>query len=282
MKKKWVVVLVVVAVIAVAVVLFFAVTGQKNFLWAEASFTDSSLSFYTCDGEMTWHGNLYDPEKEAAFVKMLSGIRVKKAMDWSPDKATYPMYAISIGTWKDRTIEALWTNGYLLLDDGNVYRTDYDFSSVREAWDWDMDSHVSSDRRELRYLPNMRIVVQTDTGWNPELMVPSRADVSGTEGITMEFVGIADKKIQVNLTNHRDAEWCFGESYDIEAFVDGVWYDIPLSPGEYNPIPAIGLMLKPGNTWGKTYALAPYGDLPAGTYRLIVEGMSVEFTLPAE
>ena len=68
MKKKWIVVLAVVAVIAVAVVLFFAVTGQRNLIWAEASFTDT-LTFYTCDGKVTWHGNLYDPAPVSFLLK---------------------------------------------------------------------------------------------------------------------------------------------------------------------------------------------------------------------
>lgn len=278
MKKKWIVVLAVVAVIAVAVVLFFAVTGQRNLIWAEASFTDT-LTFYTCDGKVTWHGNLYDPEKTETFVKMLSGINVKKAKDWSPDKATYPMYAISIGTWKDGMIKALWTNGYLLLDDGSVYRCSYDFSTVRENREW----AAESTREQLRYLPNMRALAQTEEGWNTKFMVPAWVEVTGVEGVAMELVGISENKVKVKLTNHGDGDWHFGEGYTVDALVDGVWYGIPVPLGRgLDPVPAIAWGIHPGAVIERSYSLESYGELPPGTYRLIVEGMSVEFALPAE
>lgn len=273
MKKKWIILIAVIVVIA-AVVLVLCFFQGRNTLWLAAAPTHSSLSFYSCDGETTWHGNLYELEKKEALLEELSRVGAKPAKDWSPDKAEYPLYGVAIGNGIDRTIKALWTNGYLLFDDGSVYRFPFDFSKIRESYEWDEES----DRGYLRYLPSARFVAQGEEGWNPEFMVPSREELPGTEGITMELVSASDGKVTVALSNRGDTEWGYGLSYGIDVLLDGVWYDVPIMPDQNLVIPAIAVVLPAGKTQEESYSLSVFGDLPAGTYRLTAEGMSVEFT----
>lgn len=275
MKKKRIILIAVLAVLIAAVVLVVCLFTRGNFLWVTASPTHSALTFYHCDGEKTWFGNLYEVEPAEAFLKELSRIGAKPAKDWSPDKAEYPLYGVAIGDGIDRTICALWTNGYLLFDDGSVYRFPFDFSKMKDEYTWD----VESDRGYLLYLPNMRALAQNENGWNVEFMVPSRFEPEEPEGITMELTEVTEDKVKVLLSNHGDEMWSFGESYNIDVMLDGVWYDVPILPGETLLIPAISWILDVGKTQQKTYSLHVFGELPAGTYRLTAEGMSVEFSM---
>lgn len=275
MKKKWIVLLAVLAVIIAAVVLVLCVSQNRNTLWLEASPTHSALTFSSCDGETTWHGNLYEVEKADALLEELSRVKATPAKDWSPDKAGYPLYGVAIGNGIDRTIKALWTNGYLLFDDGSVYRFPFDFSTIRSRYEWDEES----DRGYLRYLPNARFLAQGEEGWNPEFMVPSRYEPDQPEGITLELTEASAEKVKVLFSNQRDETWSFGESYNIDVLLDGVWYDVPTLPDQELTIPAISWVLDAGKTQTMTYSLYVFGELPAGTYRLTAEGMSVEFTI---
>ncbi len=274
MKKKWIILIAVIAVLIAAVVLILCLPARGNRLWATASPAHSALSFYICDGETTWHGNLYEAEKAEAFLKELSSVGAKPAKDWSPDKAEYPLYGVAIGDGIDRTIKALWTNGYLLFDDGSVYRFPFDFSNMKSKYAWDLES----DRGYLRYLPSARFVAQGEEGWNPEFMVPSRFEPDQPEGLTMGLTAVTAEKVEVLFSNHSDRTWSFGASYNIDVLLDGVWYDVPTLPDQELTIPSIAWVLDAGGTHQMTYSLSVFGDLPAGTYRLTAEGMSVEFT----
>lgn len=83
--------------------------------------------------------------------------------------------------------------------------------------------------------------------------------------------------VTINLLNKSGIEWSYGEYYAIHVLLDGVWYEIPAIPGNW-AFNDIAFIIQHGEEQSKTYNLAMYGDLPAGTYRLVAGGLSVEYT----
>ena len=73
--------------------------------------------------------------------------------------------------------------------------------------------------------------------------------------------------------------WIYGEHYNLQVLLNGDWYEIPTSPGNW-ACRDIGLILENGSEYNKIYNLAMYGELPTGTYRLVSYGLSVESVLP--
>ena len=56
------------------------------------------------------------------------------------------------------------------------------------------------------------------------------------------------------------------------------WDDETVSPGNWG-FNDIGLIAQDGEEQNKTYNLTMYGELPAGTYRLVAYGLTVETTI---
>lgn len=71
----------------------------------------------------------------------------------------------------------------------------------------------------------------------------------------------------------------YGEAFSIHVLLDGTWYGVPTMPGDH-AFSTVGYMLRAGDTTEKTYYLDTYGALPAGTYRLAVQDLTVEFAIP--
>lgn len=82
----------------------------------------------------------------------------------------------------------------------------------------------------------------------------------------------------VTFRNDSGEEWCYGKYFHLEVLLDGVWYVVPTA-SELD-FPDIAMLLPAGKEQQEEYWLAPYGELPAGTYRIVVEGMADSFVIP--
>lgn len=89
-------------------------------------------------------------------------------------------------------------------------------------------------------------------------------------GVTMalERAGKEENSATFVIQNGSDEIWYCGMDYGLQVKQDGTWYEIDL----YADAAAEEVILEPGEVWAfQVWWDAPYGTLPAGTYRLVKE-----------
>ena len=261
-------------VLALGLCLSISACGGKNSLWEAAAPSQSVLELYYYDGESGWLGWISDLEEEQKILKDLSAVKAKQVENWSPASLTYPVYGISIGTEDGLGVLASWTDGHIVMRDGSVYEFDYDFDALAGAYDWDEKYTVSS----VSAMPCGRYLAQDGEQWIAAHLQPA-GELKQPENITMELLSNEDGVMTVALTNSGGEEWVFGEYYALEVLLDGVWYSVPPMPTNNWGFNDIAWLLAPGETREESCSLEMYGELPAGSYRLVKEGLSVEFSV---
>lgn len=248
----------------------------ENHLWDEGSPETSAMILYTFDDKGGRVGITFDQTDEHAILDRLSAVDAVPVTDWTPDKVKLPVYGIEIGTKDGMGILAAWSNGYLILRSGSVYKFDFDFSALETDYPWEYwDRAISS----LSAMPCGRLLSEGPDGWIADHLSPAD-DLTAPEGITMTLKEQTADKITVELTNNGSTEWCYGKYFSLQALLDGVWYNVPVLDDKNYAFTDIGILLFAGESQEESYSLGSYGALPEGTYRLVVEGLSVEFDLP--
>lgn len=244
-------------------------TASNGFMKG-ASPDTSALTFYTYNGEQAYHMFNFDSSMQQSIIDKIDAVDATKANDWSIKDVTLPIYALSIGSEDGMDITGAWSNGYWITQDGSAYHFDFDFAGLEKDYTW-------SDKDELHsftYFPCARILSQNESGWDTTLLTPAEP-LSPPKGITMTLEDWKDNMVTVNIINKSGAEWMYGEAFGLEVLLEDLWYDVPPASGNW-AFTSIGLLIQDGETQEKTYQLDMYGDLPAGTYRLVAEGLSVE------
>lgn len=255
--------------------LFGCGNAGGNDLWDEASPGTSAMHFYRFDEAGGYGSITFDQTDEGKILSRLSAVDASPVSDWTAEKVTLPVYGIEIGTKDGMGIRAAWSNGHLILRDGSVYEFDFDFSALEEDYTWEYSRAPVS----LSAMPCGRLLSESPDGWVADHLSPAQA-LAPPEGITMAFKELTAEKITVKLTNTNETDWCFGEYFSLQVLLDGVWYNVPVLDDKNYGFNDIGIILPAGESREESYSLSMYGTLPEGTYRLVVEGMSVEFSLP--
>ena len=252
--------------------------SDGNTLFREAAPENSALMMYkygyTSDGSDTLGGikySMYTATTEKEFLAELSNITVKEVDDWSPDKLEYPLYGMWIGTSTGESLNVAWTGDYLITEDGKTYKHDFDIEELISRYEWRDTSTFSN----ATFFPCSRALSLGTDGWNTSLL-KEVIDLSAPDGIEMTLVNREDSTFTIKLTNNTDEDWCYGTYFSVQALIDETWYDIPTIPGNW-AFPDIAIMLMPKASVEETYNIGMYGDLPAGTYRLEVEDMTIAF-----
>lgn len=255
--------------------------GDGNTLFANATPSTSVMTFSVFDGSEGFSDWISDNDVKREILAELSAVNAKAVDDWSPDKAVYPMYGVAIGTGDGMGLSMLWTNGYLITRTGEVYKFDYDFAAVMDSLDWGNEwtqEPQTGSRRNISHvsgMPNDRYLALHDGRWNPEYLCPA-GELTPPESISMSLNGWTAEKVSVTISSDSAEEWCYGEYFHLEVLLDGVWYYVPETPDQNWGFTSIGIILQPYDENEESYSLGRYGELPAGTYRLVVEGLSVE------
>ena len=249
----------------------FTMTGGD--LLANASPETSALAFYVYDGETVTQRYLFEAEETERLLGVLSAVSLSEAADWSPADLTLPVYGIEIGGKDGSTVQGAWSNGTWIAQDGTAYGFDFDLSAFETGYSWAEPTTWET----TTILPCARFLAQAVDGWQTEWMTPS-ARLVAPEGITAALLEQVDGALTIEFANHSGAEWTYGEAYSLQVLLDGVWYCVPELPGNW-AFNSIAYVLEDGGTAERTYSLAPYGELPAGNYRLETEGLTVKFTI---
>ena len=246
-------------------------TGNGNDLFQAASPSTSALCFFWAEKDSSLTGWIYDSAVIQEILSALSQVDAVLVDRWTPEKADYPVYGISIMDTEGYPIEAAWTNGYLILQDGSVYKFNYDFSKLKESYDWD-------DITERPYLPCQYYLARNGSQWYPKFLTPAEHEPA-PENISLTVTAADNNQVTALLTNQGNEEWLYGEAYSLDVLLDGVWYSVPMEPSVNWGFTSIGYTLGAGSSKEKSYYLNMYGDLPSGTYRLVVEGLTAKFEI---
>lgn len=253
----------------------FGCAKTGNSIWKDASPGTSAMHFYRFDEAGGYGSITFDQTDEGKILDRLSAVDATPTADWTPEKVTLPVYGIEIGTKDGMGIRAAWSNGYLILRDGSVYEFDFNFSALEEDYTWEYSRAPVS----LSAMPCGRLLSEGADGWVADRLSPAE-ELTPPDGITMVFKELTAGKITVKLSNTSETDWCFGEYFSLHVLLDGIWYRVPELDDKNYMFNDIGIILPAGESMEKSYSLGSYGTLPADTYRLVVEGMSVEFTRP--
>lgn len=263
MKKK-------VCLLALLVLLLTACAARMN-LMPEGSPDTSALSLYVYDGDTVTCRLLFDTNAEKAILKDFQNAKAAPA-DLDVTALTPPFYGLEIGGADGRSVYGLWSDGYFLTGSGSAYKFDYDFETLLERYDWDEPDTYQS----LTVMPCASHVAKTEDGWNPSFLTPS-SSLKQPEGISMELVSLEDGKIRVRFANQSGQEWTYGYYYSLQVLLDGAWYQVP--PQEEYGVIDLACILPDGESREETYNLSFFGQLPPGTYRLVAEQLTAEFTV---
>ena len=246
-------------------------SGDGNDLFDKASPTTSGLQFLRFNGEASTSVWLFDSIKEQSLLNDLSKVTAAPVEDWTPKKADYPVYGLQIMDTAGNPIEAAWTKGHLILQDGSVYEFNYDFSELERNYDWE-------NVKEIPFLPCQYYLARNEGQWYAKFLTPAEHETP-PEHISMELLSVESGGITVCFTNTGSKEWIYGEAFSLDVLVDGQWYTVPVLPDKNYGFIGIGYSLRPGTSAEKTFYLGMHGELPSGTYRLVVEDLAAEFSL---
>lgn len=248
-------------------------TSEPNSLFDTASPETSMMSLYVCDGTTTTCYRISDTPAETEMLAKLAGTTTVLT-EVTTEDVEFPAYGFEIGTADGWGLNMAWSNGYLYNRDGAVYEFDFDFGDLLEEYAFEKEGDWDS----ILVLPCARYLVEDENGWNAELMSPVTEEPSAPEGITLE-IAFEGEKIDAVFKNEGTKRWNFGESYSVQVNLDGAWYYVPTDPVTNWVFNSIGYTLEAGGDWEETYSLNMYGELPTGLYRLVVYGLTAEFTV---
>lgn len=246
-------------------------SAEGNALMKNASPDTSALALYLYDGKTITRWFLFDNTAEKEAINEISSISAVKADGWSPEQIKLPVYGLEIGNTEGWDIQAAWSNGYWIAQDGTVYRFDYDFEALRTDYKWENKDVFET----ISVLPCSRILSRNEEGWFANMLSPA-GELTPPEGISMKLISRTTDAITVEFSNQSEEEWAYGKYFSLHTLLDGVWYVVPTVPGNW-AFEDIAMILPAGKKHEETYYLSMYGKLPTGDYRLAAEGLEVRF-----
>ncbi len=246
---------------------------ESNTLLQNASPSTSALYFYQYSEESSETYIIYDTKTVEQVVELLSKLPAKEVKDWSYDKITYPIYGFDIGGKDGFSVNVAWSNGYWIAQDGRVYQYEFDFSRLKEEYEWEQ----LEGSRELTYFPCASRLLKDERGWNQKLLSPA-PKLEAAEGVTANLVSQSDDKITVRYINKSGNEWIYGTYYHLQVQLEDSWYLIPMESSNWG-FHDIAYSIPDDSNSEQTYHLQPYGTLPKGNYQLVAYQLTVDFII---
>ena len=250
-------------VIAAALLLFLSACSKDEpvDIFANAD-PDYCLYFSWFDGKEGLSGAFYAERYE--IVEELKKVKATLAPDFTPDKMTYPVYALDPTEKNGGSLPFLWTNGYIITGDGTAYHFKYDFSKLqKKGFSYGYTREILS----VSELPNGFRLVQSNGIWEKTCLTKAQ-DEASTEGILLQVTARNDEKLSLKLENATSKTWTYGEPYTLQVLLDGDWYSVPIMTSDLYDFTLVAYILEPGQSKDLSCSLTPYGKLPAGQYRI--------------
>ena len=228
---------------------------------------------------------LEEAEEIADMVHRFCAVKGRKVTEWSTDKITYPVYALTIepriiGEEREVCETVVWTNGYLITSSGDIYLANPDFKPFLNAMKgcYSIDTEMES----IAYSRSFRPLQSAGHQWHPDIMRESFVtDDKVVDGIDIKVTDQFEKDgvpfLTVELTNNRDEQWnyCANSIFvGLDVAMDGECYQLYHDPDihdDYYTQPAFTAVVEPGETVTDELSYGLYGTkLPPGDYRLLI------------
>ncbi len=234
---------------------------------ATATPESSSLAFYIYDGSTTTVRYLSDSKSTEKILSALSKVKASPVADYGVSKGAVPFYGISIGSSGSEDLNILFAGGYAILGDGRGYEFDYNFSGFENRYAWKNIEYIGGMAMPCSYF-----IANTQTGWQKGFLVSTDSDVNSR--LVTEKTGESNTKLELKITNNLGMDWRYGEYRHLETQLDGEWFKVPAKTAY--AVNDIGYELPMEESRTHSYDLSYYGDLPAGIYRLVIDGSDAD------
>ena len=232
-----------------------------------ANTENSAVALYVSDGESTTLSWLFNG---AEFINAVNSAKVYEApTDLDVTTVSKPFYGITCGT-AEGEVGGMLADGIWVSREGEVYLTDLDLAALSEGQNWNEPQQINGI-----YMPGLWYVARFGGEWHTQFL--NKAEEPADRGVELAITSVDGATVSATLTDTTGEENCVGEYYSLQAKIDGEWYDIPSEEELF--FKDLGYLIPANGTITMTYHLDPYGDLPAGTYRIAAEGDTAEFTI---
>lgn len=251
-----------------------------------------TVSFSSFDGKTNKYISPHSMTREESLdiledIHQFTLTRGYKVNNWTADKITYPVYAVTIRPVKFKSEEYLtgetvvWSNGYLFTASGDIYKCNPDFKPLMETDDNDFVREVEID--SISISRNFRPLFYAGSVWNTDLLRPSGLSLyNPAEGIEAEITEISERAgfplVTILLRNTSEKDWHYEDNslfVYMVVEVDGELYYLhhdPTIDDDIRTIPGYNHLLEAGSEDTVVISLGYYGTLPPGDYKIIIYG----------
>ena len=246
--------------------------GNRVDLMPGVSPENSALGLYIYDGETITRQYLF--EIETVRAEAIEPFRKAEVKPAAVDVTTLqpPFYGLEMGGADGWPVYGLWSDGYFIMGDGNVYTFDYDFEALRQRYAFD----EADEFQTLTVMPCASHVAKSESGWNKAFLTEAN-EPQAPAGVTAVLTNQTTETITAEFTNGSDEDWGYGYAYSVQVLLDGTWYDIPAE--QDMAFIEVLLMIPVGGSAEEEFFLKSYGDLPSGAYRVLSNGLTIEFSV---
>lgn len=257
------------ALILAAAALTTGCTSEKSTPLKGATPDSSALEISYYNGINTRVGWVFDNRDD--IVDEFNSVKLKKVEDVDISELTEPFYGVTCYSSElEKEVGGVFSGGYWVSLDGEVYKTSKDLSylfgkaEVKESYTFDGIT-----------FPAIRYFALDDGVWDTRFL--NKAAELEPQNIELAIASQEGNKFSCTLTNNGTEEEAVGKYFSVQAEISGEWYDIPTAT--QLAFEDIACLIEPGDSFEITYDITPYGELPAGKYRLVAENSAAEFTV---
>ena len=238
------------------------VSTEPAALLPEDTGGDGAMTLWYWDGETCLTQTVFQPQKGELLADLSALTGQAEAGLTFPEEG--PLWGLSL-TRTEYDFEAAWRQGVWSDSEGRVLRAEVDFQAL-----WDGGGGDLSQREVQGFpagFPNQRNLALADGTWNPAFLTLGQ-EAPAPAGVTLELEADGSDGLTGTLGNSGTQTCFFGEGYELQAALEGVWYSVPYRDTGHYAFNSIGLTLRPG----EIYVFQPWMDLwlplPDGDYRI--------------
>lgn len=226
-------------------------------LLEKADPANSAMTIYCFDGKTTSEKWIFESDLEEKIVEEINDLKLRPASRSSIKDIKTPCYGIMV-YGEEGPIKLATGNGLWVLQDGSVYKGQYDLASV---FDNVSDNDMTTYDDGLRF-PNSAWLGAYNTAYYRKAGdMPSEIS-----GVSLSFVEYKDNVVTVKLRNESGNDYEYGLYFALQKQIDGEWYEIP--PVKDYAFTELAYSLPAGGSADLDCSLDHYGKLDAGRYRI--------------
>ena len=225
---------------------------------------DKTVMLSICEEEQYSQKYLYTKKEVRALNKALAQASVQPVDDWTIPENPWPVYGVYVtDLWNDgRELDAACFGDLWVDNQGQAFRVEgLDMQALTDLFPdgWKEGKH--------NFLPSRQALALCGGSWNERFMILS--DLPSPQSDVSMTLDDPSNGLSWTLTNLSQYEFFHGNGgyASLQVCLEDGWYDVPSQFSRYHTDE--GHTLPPGESYSSVFPLEPYGDLPAGNYRIV-------------